>query len=293
MRDARRPRNRRRGLHGDVTHDARRRVTRRTHGPRRRRPQRQPARRRLCPCRRGRLRGSRRRGRRRGCLSGRRHGAHGGDGCRRPGSRARRRGCGERCCRRSGRLGGGGGRLGPVLGGRGPGRRRCGLRGRSGDRSRGRHRRPGREQRERVDVALRLGGTTDAQVDVRRGHLRVAARADRPDDVSFGDRRALPDDEGAEMRERDGVPVGGVDREGEPGTGDRPGEADTAGGRRKHGSAGVTTDVDAAVLAAVVRMLRVEDERPENRAGRGPCPGATSRGDKQRGESREHECAAH
>jgi len=174
------------------------------------------------------------------------------------------------------------GRLGGRRRRRGRGR---GLRGR-----RRRHRRGGRrhgrrpaEQAERVDVALLVRVRAHAEVDVRPLDLGRAARADRADRVTLGDRRALGDVERAEMRQRDVVAVAGEDRQRPPARGDGSREGDGAARGRDDRAARGRADVDAPVLAARVRVRGVERERREHRAVHRPRPG-TEQGDAEQEE---------
>ena len=129
-----------------------------------------------------------------------------------------------------------------------------------------------RQERQRVEVALRLGGDAHAEVDVRRRDLRLAGGADRGDGVALGDRGALRDVDRAEVGQRDGEAVGGLDREARARCGHGAGERDDARRGRAHVGARVAADVDAPVLAGGVRVRRVEDERLEDRPVDRPRP---------------------
>ena len=222
------------------------------------------------------------------------------DGRRRHGFRRGRR-CGgvhrrRRLQRRSriGRSGSGRSRIGRTGSGhhrsgrsrrrRSDGRRRDRIRRRRrrtrvGRRSRGRVRRGGRwrrrrrrgwEERERVEVALRVGRHPDAEVDERRS--AVVGRTDRADRLSLGHGRPFRDPDRAEVDERDRVAVAGLDRD----------DAAVArhGARERHGSAcrrgdggsDRGADVDAAPLAARVGMVVVEREGAQHRARHRPGP---------------------
>jgi hypothetical protein len=139
---------------------------------------------------------------------------------------------------------------------------------------------PGRQERQRVDVAVRVRGQADAQIDVRLGPLGLAARADRADDVALGDLGSDRDPDRAEMDERDRVPVLGTDRQAEPLLWKPAGEGDDSGRCGTDVRTGRGADVDPAVLAAGVR-IPIGDERPEHRPVDRPGPG--------RGPGREHE----
>ena len=115
------------------------------------------------------------------------------------------------------------------------------------------------------------------------GHARepVLARADLADDVPLGDGAAAGDGDRAELEQRHGVAVGAQDRQRAAAVGHRADERDDAGGRSAHGSADRLTDVDTAVLAGGVLVLR-EGERPQDGAGRRPGPAGRDRDEDQR-----------
>jgi hypothetical protein len=142
--------------------------------------------------------------------------------------------------------------------------RRRGLRGPSAAR---------REERERVEVPVRLGGQPDAQVDVRLGDVGVATRADRPHHLPFADRRAHWDGDRVQLEQRDRVAVLGANRDRAPGSGHRARKRDDAGRRRAHLGADRRADVDAPVLASAVRIVAGRERaqhRPFDRPGPGP-----------------------
>jgi hypothetical protein len=127
-------------------------------------------------------------------------------------------------------------------------------------------------------------------MDVRRRHLGIAGRADRPDAVALGDRRALADRDRAEVRERYVVAVGGRDRD-RPARGrHRPRERHRSRGRRDDKAAGVSRDVDASMLTARVGMGRIEAEGLEDSPVDRPAPGRRRGDEDERShESREQE----
>jgi hypothetical protein len=95
------------------------------------------------------------------------------------------------------------------------------------------------------------------------------------------------------MRERDGVPVGRRDRERPAGARHRADVGHLARGGCEHGAARVAGEVDAAVLAARVRVVRIERVRLQHGAVRGPGPGARDRRDEERGKSRDEQETTH
>ena len=184
---------------------------------------------------------------------------------------------GFRAGRKVRRVGGCGGRSG---GGRrgiryGSGRRR--LRGDGGAcecrRQRGRGRVPRRQDRLRVDVAILIVRAADPEVDVRNGKLGRPARADRSDDVTFDDAGSHVERERAEVREGDRLAVGGAYAQRLAVCRCRAGERHDTVGRRAHRVTRTGADIDAAMLAAGIRVGRVKNERLQDRPGHRPHPG--------------------
>jgi hypothetical protein len=113
--------------------------------------------------------------------------------------------------------------LGGGRGRRGIGRRRACRRRRERGRDvgrrilracEGRRRDGGGEQRERVDVPLRISRVPDAEVDVRLVDVGLAARPDGAHDGPFEDRRVALRVDRSEMDERHRVPVLCLNRHG-------------------------------------------------------------------------------
>jgi hypothetical protein len=174
------------------------------------------------------------------------------------------------------------------------GRRRNGLRRfrlrRAGLRAHGLRRRgPRRQERQRVAVALWLGGDTNSQVHERRSDLGVARRPDRRHGVAFCHGGALRHRDGAEVRERDGESRGRLDGEAAAGGRHRPGERHDAGRGGANRRTGAAADVDAAMLARRVRVNGVEEERLEDCPVGGPRPGRRRGREDEHGEER-REC---
>jgi hypothetical protein len=109
-------------------------------------------------------------------------------------------------------------------------------------------------------------------VDVWLGDVRFAARPDGSDDGAFGHVRPLRDGVGAEPDEGDGVTVLSLNRDGPATVRDRSRKGHDPDGRRPHGRARVRADVDASVLAGVVRVGAVERETAQNRPLDRPRP---------------------
>jgi hypothetical protein len=196
------------------------------------------------------------------------------DGARRRDHRSRRR---NRCRRRRRRRRRSGGRRGVAdrIGNRG------GLRhGLRPGRGRGRWAVWGQE-RERVEVALRIVSAPHPEVDVGLCQLRLAARADRSNDFALRHRVATPHRVRPEVYERDRVAVRRRDRQRLATDGHGPREGDRAGDRCPHPGTGWRANVDSAVLPGGVRVLTVEREECEHRAVHGPAPAQGGRGDDQ------------
>jgi len=108
-------------------------------------------------------------------------------------------------------------------------------------------------------------------VDVGLGPFRVSARPDRADDLAFTDRGADREADRPEMDQGHRVTICGADRQAEPVARHLPGEGDDAGSRSARVGSGRSGDVDAAVLAARIRIVP-GGERPEHLALDGPAP---------------------
>jgi hypothetical protein len=192
--------------------------------------------------------GHRSRGRAHGCRYGR---LTIGDGRRRGGRRHcrdRRRGRSGRQCRR--------------LDWRVRSRRRHG---------RGRHAAL-RQQRQRIDVPLRIVRAPDAEVNVRHVVLRIAGGPDRRDGLAFGDAVVGVDTDRAEMEERDGEAVECPDRHGQAVGGQSAGERDSSAGRRGDSDLRVAADIDAG-MAVLAVLGAAEVEAAQHRPVSRPRPG--------------------
>ena len=133
-----------------------------------------------------------------------------------------------------------------------------------------------RQEKERIQVPVRLAASPHAQIDVGHRQLGLAAWADRADRRALRDRGAAPNRHGAEMQDGDRVAVLGLDRDGPAADGDGPCEGDDSGCRREHRCPRGRSDVDSAMLAGRVRIV-AEQEGPQYRALHRPRP-AESRG---------------
>jgi hypothetical protein len=135
---------------------------------------------------------------------------------------------------------------------------------------------PRRKQREWVEIAVRVSGQADPEVDVRLSPLGISARADRAHDLAFRDRGPSRHPDRAEVDERDRVAVRRPDGQAQPFAGKLSCERDDARGRGPDVGAGRRGDVDSTVLAAGVGVV-LGDERPQHGAVDWPSPGTRAR----------------
>jgi hypothetical protein len=112
-----------------------------------------------------------------------------------------------------------------------------------------------RKQQERVDVAVRIRGQANTEVDVGLRALGISARSDRSDDFAFTDGRSDSDRNRSQMDKRDRVPVLGADRQTPALVRNLAGEGDDPGHRSAHIGARRRADVNSAVLPASVRVV--------------------------------------
>jgi hypothetical protein len=150
-----------------------------------------------------------------------------------------------------------------------------------------------RQERERVEVALWVGGATDTEVEVGLGELDIARRPNRPHGVSLDELRTLGDADRSKVRQRDRVPVCGADRDALAGARNGSGKGDRPGRRRDNRRSPRRANVDAAMLAGSVGVCRVEDIRLQDRSLGRPGPGTCHRCEMKRGDDRRQECSAH
>ena len=220
--------------------------------------------------------------------------------CRPSSSDERRCGAGRQGRRRRSGHRGDVGRLGRREGRGGRGRlaagRRCEVDGRRSGRGCGRracqrrHCRcrhgPCRKQAERVDIPLRVARAADPELHVRRVAAAVGEGADR---IALGDDGILLDAQLAEVRERHGPAVGRLDRHRLAAPRHGPRERHGPRGGRPHSGARDTADVEPAMLPGGIGVRRVERERREHGAVRGPAPRVRGGGGREHGEKDEQE----
>jgi hypothetical protein len=82
------------------------------------------------------------------------------------------------------------------------------------------------QERQRIEVTLRIIGMAHPEVDERHGQLGLAARADRAYDLALRDGVAAADGVRPEVHERDRVAVRRRDRQRLAAAGHRAGEGD-------------------------------------------------------------------
>ena len=139
-----------------------------------------------------------------------------------------------------------------------------------------------RQQRERVDVALRLRGHAHTEMDVGTIPFRHAAGSSPCHGQALTDSVALPHPQLTQVRERDGVPGGRENGNRLALRGDGAGEAHRPGRRREDLLSRVGADVDAAMLAGRVR-IGAEREGPEHLPACRPGPRLSASRRQQRG----------
>ncbi|HEU0303988.1 MAG TPA: hypothetical protein VFR32_05350 [Gaiellaceae bacterium] len=145
-------------------------------------------------------------------------------------------------------------------------------------------RRPSRRQEgQRIDVPLGVGGHADAEMDVRAVVLGRSARSDRTDGRAFSHRVSLADRDRAEVYERHGVAVAGLDRDHTSVRAHVPRERDRAGRRREHRRSSLSSDVDPSMLSPCIGIVADDEGREDLPVGR-PSPGARGCGHRERSE---------
>jgi hypothetical protein len=124
-------------------------------------------------------------------------------------------------------------------------------------------------------------------MDVGHGVLGLAGRPSLGDGLPFDDVCAPAYEEGAEMRQRYLVAVGGADRDGEAVRGHLTGEGDLTRRRGAYDTGVLEGDVDPSVLAAGIRVVADYVAAQDRAVGR-PGPGERfGRRDEQPGEGGE------
>ncbi len=130
-------------------------------------------------------------------------------------------------------------------------------------------RRPRRQERERIDVPLRVRGHTHAEMDVRPVHFRGSARSNRPDLGALAHGVSLFHAERTQMDEGHRVSVAGLDRHDLAVCTDRAREGDDARRRCYDARSRWPGDIDTAMLAARVRVV-ADDKGSYDITGRRP-----------------------
>jgi hypothetical protein len=138
----------------------------------------------------------------------------------------------------------------------------------------------GREQGQRIDISVRLGGESNSEVD--GGHARFpTGELGCSDHVPLLQRRACADAEGAQVQERDRIAVLGPQGDRPSAAGNRSCERDHTRDGCEHVLSRSRGDFDATMLPGPVRVA-VDVEGPEDRAGDGPAPGPRRGGCRER-----------
>jgi hypothetical protein len=151
-----------------------------------------------------------------------------------------------------------------------------------------------RQERKRVEVAVWIRSDPDSEMDIR-GSRFVRRRRDRADRLPLAHKSILRNSDRAQPDQCDRVAVVGSDRDGASVTGHRAGKRDGAGTRRPHARAGVSGDIDAAVLPAGVGIVTKRESSYHLTVSR---PGPARRGSgqdhrNQRSRKRKHDRASH
>jgi hypothetical protein len=135
---------------------------------------------------------------------------------------------------------------------------------------------PRREQGQRIEIAVRLRGQANAEMDVRLVVLGLPVRPDGADDVALPQRRADTHADRTQVQKRDRVAVLGADRHRAPRGRNRSSEADHTGCRRANLGTIGGADVHAPMLTAEVRVV-LSRECTKNGSIHRPAPGSGRR----------------
>ena len=150
------------------------------------------------------------------------------------------------------------------------------------------------QKREWIDIAVRVGGDSDPEVDAR-GSAIVRRRRDRANRLPLAHDSVFSDRDRAQPDERNGVAVRGSDRDRTPVPGHGAGERDRTGRGRAHVRARISGDIDAAVLPAGVGIVAEREGADHLTVGR-PNPASRGSGQDHRNQcrrEREHDRASH
>ena len=166
----------------------------------------------------------------------------------------------------------------------------CSRRRRFGGNSR--RRAPRWEQRQRVDISLRVGRVANAEVDVWNVELRDTTRPDRPHGRAFLHRGVLLHRDRTEVEERHGVAVAGLDGDSLPVGWNGSRERHRAARRRSHRCPSRRADVDAAMLSRRVG-IGAKAESAEDGAVDRPAPPQGCGWENKRDHHRRKHASAH
>ncbi len=144
------------------------------------------------------------------------------------------------------------------------------------------------QQREGIDVSVRIGCQPDAELHIRLGPFRLTAGANRPDDLGLGHGGADRERSRSQVDERHRIAVLGTNCQAEPFAREVAREGHDPRHRSANVGPGRRPDVDAAVLTAPI-WIPLEHERPEHRPIDRPRPGFRERDVGERDEQRCYE----
>jgi hypothetical protein len=139
-------------------------------------------------------------------------------------------------------------------------------------RGRRRRNRPRRQEGQWVEVALRIARRADAEIDIRLRMVRDSARSDGSDDSCLADGHPAGHGDRAEVDECCRIRERCLDRDRLAARGNGAGKRDDSLRGCEHWTPVGSSEIEAAVLARVVRMGVVERERPQDRAVDRPGP---------------------
>jgi hypothetical protein len=150
-------------------------------------------------------------------------------------------------------------------------------------------RNPGRQQGQRIDVALRIARHAGPEVHVRVGQVDRAARADGSHDSRFSYELSARHGDRPEVDERGRISGRRLDRHRLAAGRHGPGKGHHTLCGCEHGAAGVCTKIDTPVLSARVGVRVVEQKRPHHRPVDRPRPRACG-GDGKRARTNDQNC---
>jgi hypothetical protein len=152
---------------------------------------------------------------------------------------------------------------------------------------------PRREQRQRVGVALLVGGNAHSEMHVRLVELGRSTGPDGAYYRSLSDSRTLLDRYRPKMGQRYGVAVRRLDGDHLPARGNGPAERHSASRGGDDLGPSRARHVDPTMLAGRILVASIKRERPQNGALCRPAPGAGRSGCESHTEQAEQEEPRH